>query len=270
MTPGVTVLTLILSGASSCASARVKPTMPALAVTTCGRRAAPVCALKPPMFTIAPAPERRRCGRQALAQLKAPSRITAVTARHSASVILSKACSARSAALLTRISIRPKCAAAAEVIFSTAAESTTSAMSAMAWPPPRAISPATCSASSRLARALTATAAPPSASESAIARPILRPAPVTMATRPDSSLVIVSPCLPMPALPKRRKAAVRHCAGESLAESGDAIDRNHDRKGDGEHDQAEHGDRTEIARLVEIENEHRDHLGLRCEQHDGG
>src|SRR5262249_7127075 len=44
ITPGVTVFTLIFSGASSCASARVKPTSPALAVTTCGRRAAPGCA----------------------------------------------------------------------------------------------------------------------------------------------------------------------------------------------------------------------------------
>src|SRR5262249_21954910 len=56
ITPGVTVFTLILSGASSCASARVKPTSPALAVTKCGRRAAPVCAERPPMLTIAPAP----------------------------------------------------------------------------------------------------------------------------------------------------------------------------------------------------------------------
>src|SRR5262249_57048908 len=39
-------------------------------------------------------------------------------------------------------------------------------------------------------RALTTIAAPPSASASAMARPILRPAPVTMATRPESSWVI--------------------------------------------------------------------------------
>ena len=36
-------------------------------------------------------------------------------------------------------------------------------------------------------RALTTTAAPPAASSSAIARPMLRPAPVTIATRPSSS-----------------------------------------------------------------------------------
>src|SRR5262249_34943647 len=44
--------------------------------------------------------------------------------------------------------------------------------------------------SCKFERALTTIAAPPSASASAMARPILRPAPVTMATRPESSWVI--------------------------------------------------------------------------------
>src|SRR5262249_26982528 len=59
-----------------------------------------------------------------------------------------------------------------------------------ALPPSRSISRATASASCKFERALTTIAAPPSASASAMARPILRPAPVTMATRPESSWVI--------------------------------------------------------------------------------
>src|SRR5215470_9930234 len=190
ITPGVTVLTRILSGASSCASARVKPTSPALAVTTCGRRAAPIWAERPPMLTIAPAPLRLRWGKQALTQLNAPSRMTPVTARQSASVIVSSACSTRTAALLTRMSMRPKREAAAATMVPTASASATSAVTASASPPPRPISAATASASCKFERALTTTAAPPSASASAMARPMLRPAPVTMATRPDSSWVI--------------------------------------------------------------------------------
>lgn len=52
-----------------------------------------------------------------------------------------------------------------------------------------AISAATASISSRLWRALTTTAAPAAASVNAIARPILRPAPVTTATRPVRSVL---------------------------------------------------------------------------------
>jgi hypothetical protein len=60
-------------------------------------------------------------------------------------------------------------------------------VTAKALPPARSISAATAFASCTFERALTTTAAPPSASASAMARPILRPAPVTIATRPDSS-----------------------------------------------------------------------------------
>src|SRR3954451_23792771 len=115
-----------------------------------------------------------------------------VTARHCSSVMFSNACSARTAALLTRMSTPPKRAAAAATIFCTAAPSATSAVTPSALPPARSISPATASASLRLERTLTTTAAPPSASASAMPRPILRPAPVTMATRPASSLVMDS------------------------------------------------------------------------------
>src|SRR6185312_16411782 len=115
-----------------------------------------------------------------------------VTARHCSSDMFSNACSARTAALLTRMSTPPKRAPAAATIFCTAAPSATSAVMPSALPPARSISPATASASLRLERTLTMTAAPPSASASAMPRPILRPAPVTMATRPASSLVMDS------------------------------------------------------------------------------
>src|SRR3954454_14493592 len=115
-----------------------------------------------------------------------------VTARHCSSVMFSNACSARTAALLTRMSTPPKRAAAAATIFCTAAPSATSAATPSALPPARSISPATASASLRLERTLTPTGGPPSAGASAMRRPILRPARVTMATRPASSLVMDS------------------------------------------------------------------------------
>src|ERR1700693_4425540 len=62
-----------------------------------------------------------------------------------------------------------------------------------ALPPDASTARATASASARLLRALTTTDAPPSASASAIAQPMLRPAPVTIATFPESSLLLISP-----------------------------------------------------------------------------
>ena len=111
MRPGTTQLTVTPSPARSCASARVSPTSPALAATTCGRPAAPVCAERPPMLTIAPAPPARRLLRHAFEQTNAPSRITPVISRQRARSISSSAVTSRTAALLTRMSIRPRRAA---------------------------------------------------------------------------------------------------------------------------------------------------------------
>ena len=61
-----------------------------------------------------------------------------------------------------------------------------SAMQAHAFPPPASIAATTASASAALLRALTTTAAPASPSAIAMVRPMRRPAPVTMATRPAS------------------------------------------------------------------------------------
>src|SRR5258707_10859242 len=67
------------------------------------------------------------------------------------------------------------------------------------------ISRAAASASARLVRALTTMDAPPAASASAMARPILRPAPVTSATFPLSSLLAIA----VPPYPRHG----RPCAG---------------------------------------------------------
>src|SRR6266852_4300844 len=85
------------------------------------------------------------------------------------------------------------------------------------------ISRGTAWASGGLRSAFTTTDAPPSASASAIARPILRPAPVTMATLPMSSLVLAMRALPVmaglvPAIHvlsiKKKDVDARHKAGD--------------------------------------------------------
>src|SRR6476646_7260054 len=83
--------------------------------------------------------------------------------------------------------MRPNRSTVALAMALTAAASTTSASATIALPPLPSISLTTDSASARFCRALTTTAAPPAASSSAMARPMLRPAPVITATRPCSS-----------------------------------------------------------------------------------
>src|SRR5438067_8064110 len=112
--------------------------------------------------------------------------------RHSAYSHSANDLSRRSAALLTRISMRPNWLSAASAIACTALASATSPIWTSALPPAASISRTTASASVCLLRALTRTDAPSAASVSAIARPILRPAPVTIATLPVSSLVMTS------------------------------------------------------------------------------
>ena len=116
--------------------------------------------------------------------------------RHAPSVISANGCSRRTAALLTKMSIRPNRSAAAAAMRATAGASVTSAMNASARPPPSSISRATALASVSLERALITTAAPAAASSWAIARPMLRAAPVTMATRPSSSFPLAMVELP--------------------------------------------------------------------------
>ncbi|MNC87081.1 hypothetical protein D3C83_27790 [compost metagenome] len=87
------------------------------------------------------------------------------------------------------MSSRPKRFTVPSTIAATAFGSTMSAMKVSAWPPAWRISSTTLSASAFALRALTATAAPCAANSSAMARPMLREAPVTSATLPASSLL---------------------------------------------------------------------------------
>src|SRR5438067_148976 len=192
MIPGETQFTVTFAAAKSCASALVNPTSPAFAAMTCGRPFAPVWAAMPPRFTMAPSQLRSRWGKAALAVRNAPSRITDVTARKSAYVSSANGFSGRAAALLTRMSMRPNRSTVAATRRATDASSETSASTAIASPPFDAISETTASRLARFDRPLTATFAPPSARASAMALPMFFPAPVTIATRPDSSFVIAS------------------------------------------------------------------------------
>src|SRR5215467_14143973 len=51
------------------------------------------------------------------------------------------------------------------------------------------------------------------------------------------------------------------------AEPRDAVDEGDDGEGEDQHDEPEHGNGTEIAAFVEVEDQHGDDLGLRGEQH---
>src|SRR5688500_7535151 len=210
MVPGTTQFTVMCCGARSSASARVRPAMPDLAVMTCARPTAPLCAVRPPRLTIAPAPARARCGRQACEQRNAPSRMVESTLRHSSKRMSPNAVSARTAALFTRKSIRPKRLTVASTISATAAGSVTSAICSLALPPSASIMATVFSASAREVRALTITAAPPAASERSMARPMLRAAPVTRATLPASSAPGAIPTLlgTSPPLKKGRRSAL--------------------------------------------------------------
>src|SRR6185295_6471221 len=143
------------------------------------------------MLTMAPAPLARKCTKADFTVRKAPSRLTANTARQSARVIWSSAFSGRTAALLMRTSRPPKRSTAAAISRSTAAASPTSASTGSACPPAAAMSAATASTAWRSRRPLITTAAPAAASARAMARPMLRPPPVTRATRPSRSLPTV-------------------------------------------------------------------------------
>src|SRR6185369_15656078 len=138
----------------------------------------------PPMFTIAPEPLFFSASRLAREQFHAPSRIVPVISRQRRASIDSIGSTARTAALFTRMSSLPYLARTAAIILPTDASSETSASTARP-----SISAATALISASDWRALTATFAPASARASAMARPMLRPAPVTRATRPASSLL---------------------------------------------------------------------------------
>src|SRR4051812_41770959 len=134
----------------------------------------------------------RNCPAQARLMLNEPLRWTSSTSFQSAVLILWKMTSRRIPALLIRISTRPKASSAALTIASAFFASTIDNVEAMASPPAFLISstvscagPASAPAPCRLAPiSQTTTRAPSCASPSAIARPIPRAPPVTIATLP--------------------------------------------------------------------------------------
>src|SRR2546428_82185 len=120
-----------------------------------------------------------------------------ITRRQSSSVICSKGASMRTAALFTSASMRPKRRTVSSTIAATARGSVTSARCNAALPPACSIIAIVSSACAREVLAFTMTAAPPAASERAMARPMLRAPPVTSATLPASSLPALIPMLDM-------------------------------------------------------------------------
>src|SRR5258705_3605191 len=193
MVPGTRQLTVMRAGARSSARARVMPAMPALAAMTWARPVAPLCAVRPPIFTIEPPRTRMRWGRQDWVHRNAPSSTVEMTRRHSSSLMSSKGVSLLTAALLTRMSSRPNCFTVASTISATASGSVTSAKWKAAVPPLDLIIATVLLASPCEVFAFTITVAPPAASEREIARPMFLAPPVTSATFPESSLPGVIP-----------------------------------------------------------------------------
>ena len=123
-----------------------------------------------------------------------------MTSRHWVRLMVSMDCCLRTAALLTRMWMPPKVATAALAKSSTADSSVTSAMCLMAFPPAALTAATTASAPSSSLRALTPPPAPSAASASAMARPMLRDEPVTIAAWPSRGrlelLIFKSECAP--------------------------------------------------------------------------
>ena len=191
MAPGTTQLAVILSAARSCASAaREADQRRPWRSSTWARCLEPICALMPPMLMMVPPflLQRRQAGLDAVK--RAVERDVHHLAPFGVGHLRRSASRARSAALLTRMSMRPN-------FFSAASASACDGLrigdvAEHGHAPcrrPLRFRATTASASALFERTLTTTAAPASASASAMARPILRPAPVTMATLPASSLL---------------------------------------------------------------------------------
>ena len=129
--------------------------------------------------------------------------LTLIAAAHSAGSTVTDAASGQTTpALLTRTSISPNSSSVARTAWAMSSGSPTSALVTSARPP-RSRTPFATSSSSPRERARSATRAPSAASPSTIARPMPRPAPVTIATL-FSKVCGFSPI--MPTRPTRRES----------------------------------------------------------------
>src|SRR4051794_7514526 len=130
-----------------------------------------------------------------------PLRWTLMTASHSSSVMLASTRSRRMPALLTTACRSPNVSIAVLIRRCAPSHDDTLSPLATASPPIPLISSTTCCAGVRSPpdpstlppRSLTTTLAPLAARLSACSRPMPRPAPVTMATRPSHNLLMGHP-----------------------------------------------------------------------------
>src|SRR4051812_613566 len=133
--PGDTALQVILCGASSRASARIRPSRPALDAETWQRLSVPTWVDTPDMATKAPPlPLATICGTNALPSRKAPSSATDMISRHSSKDMSRNDVWRRRPALLTRMSTPPSASPCLAKRGATAA-SEMSPIAASALPP---------------------------------------------------------------------------------------------------------------------------------------
>src|SRR5213078_3190799 len=206
MSPGATALTRMDQCASSRAVAFVNPMRPALAAEQFACPALPMApGVDPMLITRPPLFCRIISFVAARVRRNAPRRLTSMTWSQSSSFMRTRRPSRMTPALLTRMSTRPNRCLAASTNRSASSRITASATTPRTAPP--------CASSSfaerwsrSASRPETTTAAPSSASNAAIARPMPRPPPVTIATRPSRApFVIGSPRLRLsPARPRSR------------------------------------------------------------------
>src|SRR3972149_5272009 len=143
-----------------------------------------------PTLTILPGlPCATICLAAYLLNKNGPVNVTAITRSHS-SLVMSRICLlSEIAALLTRISIFPHSPTTSLTRRSISDSLATSATNAIASPPAFLMSAATLSPRT-LSRSTTAIFAPSEASSFAVSSPILRPAPVMIATCPFSFIIV--------------------------------------------------------------------------------
>src|ERR1700730_4842108 len=183
--PGHTALTRTRCGASSTASARVKPSTAALVVSYWPMPVRPISPYTDDTLTMVPRPVLRIRGSAALRQLAVPSTLKPMIRSQSAASASASGADTRTPATFTRVWSPPRCAAVSSTMRAASASWVTSPTSGSSVAPGTAARMASAarataspSASSR------ATAAPSSAKSRPVASPMPPPPPVTSATRP--------------------------------------------------------------------------------------
>src|SRR3954465_7975904 len=198
--PGWMELTRMPSPATSSATALLKSRTAPLLAQYALAWAEPTRPLAEETFTIEPPPVLRIARTPSRVRRKPPSRLTAMTRRHSASVVSSSGLAKEMPALLTRTSSRPNASSTRRSAPAHEASSLTSWRRKIASPPPRAMAAATSSPDG--SRSVATPPAPSLAKRIAVALPIPDAAPVTSAVLPrsrsmgpDSATVLTCPSM---------------------------------------------------------------------------